>query len=50
MRKLNVTDGQTDGRGGVAISPVPGPTGDNKHRLRRSGADLGNCGWGVEFV
>ena len=31
MRKLNVTDrqtdGQTDGRmGGVAISPVPGPT------------------------
>ena len=42
MRKLNVTDRQTDGRtdgrmggggGGVAISPVPGPTGpagDNK--------------------
>ena len=37
VRKLNVTDrqtdGQTDGRGGVAISPVPGPTapaGDNK--------------------
>ena len=26
VRKLNVTDGQTDGRtdGGVAISPVPG--------------------------
>ena len=34
MRKLNVTDRRTDGRtGGVAISPVPGPTapaGDNK--------------------
>ena len=35
MRKLNVTDGQTDRQkdGGVAISPVPGPTapaGDNK--------------------
>ena len=27
VRKLNVTDGQTDGRtGGIAISPVPGPT------------------------
>ena len=34
MRKLNVTDGRTDRQtGGVAISPVPGPTapaGDKK--------------------
>ena len=34
MRKLNMMDGQTDRQrdGGVAISPVPGPTapaGDN---------------------
>ena len=38
MRKLKVMDGQTDGptdgrTGGVAITPIPGPTapaGDNK--------------------
>ena len=43
MRKLNVTDGrtdrQTDGRtGGVAISPVPGPTapaGDKRCNISR---------------
>ena len=37
VRKLNVTDRRTDGRtGGVAISPVPGPTapaGDKKAKL-----------------
>ena len=34
MQKLNVTDGHTDG--GIAISPVPGPTapaGDNKVQI-----------------
>ena len=35
VRKSYVTDGQTDGRtGGVAISPVPGPTARRKLKIR----------------
>ena len=45
VRKLNVTDGQTDRQTwGVAISPVPGPTapaGDNTMKLARVGGKKG---------
>ena len=51
MRKLNVTDRQTDRRtdgqmGGVAISPVPEPTapaGDNKTYFVGPGYRLPHC-------
>ena len=50
MRKLNVMDRQTDGRtdrrtGGIAISPIPGPTGpagDKNQILKQTQHDKTN--------